>query len=978
MKSSVFGKFKLAPFERGSRTKPAAQSSASGISELLRKAAASDGSAFRVTDATLTEKVDVVEAAVPGGNIARKDVAPRDGRHYTIGSPVAQGGMGTILHARDLNLRRTVAMKVILPDKHDHEQYHLRFLQEAQLTAQLEHPNIVPVHELGADEQGKPFYTMKFVQGITLREVLEKIKAGDSEAIAVFSLAHLLTIFQKVCDAGAFAHSRGVVHRDLKPENIMLGEYGEVLVMDWGLAKVVNSANVQHPTPTSSGDPVAAVYDRREENQESGTADGGHRPPLQSPELTVVGQILGTPNFMSPEQAEGKVDEIDARTDIFALGGILYNILTLHPPVSGKSVQEIVQKIRTGDIRPPASFNAKSGSGILPDGSAKRDRLEACPGLSHCPGGRIPQSLSAVCMKALALRPEDRYQTVPELQRDIEAYQGGFATVAEQAGTFKLLWLLIKRHKALFLVSHTALLVLVVAGIAFTVRIAASERRARTTLVELQATAPEFHAQALALTTEGKFEEALKKISYALQLRPDLPEYHVLQGNLYQSLVRLTEAGAAYERAVQLDPAQAVASENLELCEKLLASHPDPTKLSVSALTELYRAMRHQERFVEARAILPRLGREVVADAAGGILRNTGVKAGVQVDAVGLLSIDLSNTAIADLSPLQGLPIKELKLNKTRVRDLEPLRGMPLRLLWIHATDISDLTPLKGMPLAELYLGGEVRDLGPLQGMRLQKLVLNGGRRQVNDLTPLRGMPLTWLEIRNSPITDLSPLRGMPLRTLSLWQVPQVTDLSPLAGMQLTSLVVEQSRVRDISPLKGMHLTDLGLIGAPLSDLTPLEGMRLNWLVLHGTQVADLRPLQGNNFEGGLDLGNTQVTDLSPLSGAVLEALSLYNTPVRDLSPLKSVRRLKYLILEGCQNVTDLTPLAGCSELRCLILSADSRDIEFLRQLPNLERLGYTKPHNAADDLRWAWNEVSPPAKFWKDYDAKKQREDRR
>jgi serine/threonine protein kinase len=232
MKSEFLSKIWQAFRESQTLVEPASSTGESGISSLLRKAAASGGSAFEV-EKTAIEKADIVgvESAVPSRE-SPVTGSPGDRRRYTIGNTVAHGGMGTILHARDLNLRRTVAMKVILPGKEDSEQYTLRFMQEAQLTAQLEHPNIVPVHELGTSEQGKPFYTMKFVQGTTLHDLLEKIKAGDPETMAVFSLAHLLTIFQKVCDAVAFTHSRGVIHRDLKPENIMIGEYGEVLVMD--------------------------------------------------------------------------------------------------------------------------------------------------------------------------------------------------------------------------------------------------------------------------------------------------------------------------------------------------------------------------------------------------------------------------------------------------------------------------------------------------------------------------------------------------------------------------------------------------------------------------------------------------------------------------------------------------------------------------------------------------------------------------
>jgi len=233
-------------------------------------------------------------------------------RRYEIGSLIKRGGMGGILDAREATIRRTVAMKVMLDDNAQGPEVR-RFIQEAQITGQLEHPNIVPVHELGVNERGQIYYTMKFVDGVTLRDILVAIEAGDAEMTTLYPLAALLTIFQKVCDAVAFAHSRGVVHRDLKPDNLMIGRYGEVLVMDWGLAKLVARATGSETSTVL----VAAVRDDS----------------LVDDWRTLDGQIMGTPCYMAPEQAEGRIDEIDAAADIYALGSILYHLLVLESPV---------------------------------------------------------------------------------------------------------------------------------------------------------------------------------------------------------------------------------------------------------------------------------------------------------------------------------------------------------------------------------------------------------------------------------------------------------------------------------------------------------------------------------------------------------------------------------------------------------------------------------------------------------------------
>ena len=200
---------------------------------------------LRAGDATValrrvssTASPDVDTGASDGGAQTLLPEEVRKRRH-TIGDVVATGGMGAIIRARDQAIRRSVAMKVML--KNGNPPDVARFVEEAQITGQLEHPNIVPVHELGVDEQNQFFYTMKFVRGITLQKVLDSSFRPAEAAAKKYPLAALLTIFQKVCDGIAFAHDKGVVHRDLKPENVMLGGFGEVLVMDWGIAKSLGS-----------------------------------------------------------------------------------------------------------------------------------------------------------------------------------------------------------------------------------------------------------------------------------------------------------------------------------------------------------------------------------------------------------------------------------------------------------------------------------------------------------------------------------------------------------------------------------------------------------------------------------------------------------------------------------------------------------------------------------------------------------------
>ena len=241
-----------------------------------------------------------------------------EGPRYVRGSMVAYGGMGAIHEARQSAMGRKVAMKVML---HSWNAASVkRFLDEARITGMLEHPNIVPVHEMGVDDEDQFFYTMKFVRGATLAEVIAGISVGNGESVKKFPLAALLTIFQKVCDAVAFAHSRGVFHRDLKPENIMIGDFGEVLVMDWGLAKESGFVSLDAVPDGAASLPAP----------ETATASGS------ASLRTMEGMVLGTPTYMSPEQARGETSAVDHRSDIYSLGAILHEILYLQPPVRGK------------------------------------------------------------------------------------------------------------------------------------------------------------------------------------------------------------------------------------------------------------------------------------------------------------------------------------------------------------------------------------------------------------------------------------------------------------------------------------------------------------------------------------------------------------------------------------------------------------------------------------------------------------------
>jgi WD40 repeat protein/serine/threonine protein kinase len=403
-------------------------------------------------DVSLTPEVAAVRRLLPE-EVLR-------GHKYDIGRQIAQGGMGAILTAREAAIRREIAMKVMLGSGDEADL--MRFVEEAQITGQLEHPNIVPVHELGVDENDRLFYTMKMVKGITLKMVLDLLAAGTPETIAKYPLAALLTIFQKVCDAVAFAHSKGVIHRDLKPENLMLGGYGEVLVMDWGLAKVV-ARPASAPAPGAPAKSV--VLSVRHERGASGS--------------TLDGTIMGTPHYMAPEQARGEVETLDARADIYALGAILYHILALRPSVAGREAMEVVRKVGRGEIEPLEKLTQRrKGAKAQETDVTGKSAAPSRPDVSHLPSGQIPDSLAAVVRKAMALHKEERYASVPELQAEIAAYQAGFATSAENASLWKHAVLLVKRHKGVFTTAFAAWALITALAVWFVINLNLERRRA--------------------------------------------------------------------------------------------------------------------------------------------------------------------------------------------------------------------------------------------------------------------------------------------------------------------------------------------------------------------------------------------------------------------------------------------------------------------------------------------------------------------
>jgi serine/threonine-protein kinase len=375
----------------------------------------------------------------------------------------AEGGLGEVQVAFDEELHREVALKRMQRQYAQDAASRRRFLREAEITGRLEHPGVVPVHGLMQDSDGQPCYAMRFIQGETLKQAIQRFHAAESVARdpgeRSLALRQLLSRFLAVCNTVAYAHSRGILHRDLKPSNIMLGKYGETLVVDWGLAK---------PFPR---DAATLQVDEETFQPASGVGATG----------TQVGQVVGTPAYMSPEQTAGRWDVVSPASDIYSLGATLYVLLTSQTPFPQAAGEDIFHKIQRGACRPPRQVNP-----------------------------RTPPALDAICRKAMALRPEDRYPTPLALAAEVEHWLADEPVAAYREPWADRLRRWGRRHRPV-MASAVALLVTAVLALAIGIYVVNGEKQRTDKALVAESQAKRRTRQALDAMSSQVIEKLLSK-----------------------------------------------------------------------------------------------------------------------------------------------------------------------------------------------------------------------------------------------------------------------------------------------------------------------------------------------------------------------------------------------------------------------------------------------------------------------------------
>ncbi|MBD3419659.1 MAG: protein kinase [Chitinivibrionales bacterium] len=931
-----------------------------------------------------TTRVPLLQSDSTGAESAKK---------YRNATRIAQGGMSEIFEARDVNLGRKIAMKLLASEETD--QKRRRFINEARITGQLEHPNIIPVHELGINQQGKLYFTMKLVKGQSLKDVLEDMRTHFPQSQSKYTLGKLLVAFVGVCNAISFAHARGVVHRDLKPANIMLGEFGEILVADWGLALVREEG-------TSDADSVISILDYHAENKERVSSK----------------IVVGTPGYMAPEQVLSGTTHIDERADIYALGAILYEILTLNYPVHANSYHEFIENVVRGKITPV-------------DVSAPPDR-------------HVPQDLAAIALKALQRNPDDRYASVRDMRRDIERFLSGHAVSVAKTTLLKRIGKVINRNgkAAVFLLLGgiaTAGIVSYFGWNSYQHRQAA--RNAQKAEEKAEAVSQAFirkehteQARRWITVFEDNFSDPgisqrwdvlygtfrLNKAGRREYVQEKAnPGAHngmaYLSGGTPQALI--CKQPIVGDIAIEFDCRIEGRFINDISCFMSSLALPQAKKIPYNGYLLQYGAFENTQIVLQKNGQI--LWKKYAAPLEAG--KTYHVRAEKADDHLKLIINDVEIYNVYDESPLYGADrtavgivnwgseiyldnvviqklaapnkadlldlaerylrrgnfsaaklmyedilvgslsperLSKATLGKQRAHFLSTVQQkIPHYLAKIQkhipaariALDMAEnglavninnagnhpasLAPLRDIPVSELTLRGFSGLTSiDLMGTSNLKVLKAASCTSLKSIAGLAGNPLEFVNLsycRN--LSDITPLRNAPLNRVELSHT-KITSLTPLQNAPLNYLNLNFcSQLADISVLRNKQISTMLLAGTAITTLAPLGRAQLNELSITRTSLKDISALQGQPISN-LYFSRTGVGSLSALKGCPLQLLEADYSSIASLSGI-SAAPLKKVSMERCP-ITSLKPLAGAPLRELNVSYTEVTSLEPLKGMP--------------------------------------------
>ena len=644
-----------------------------------------------------------------------------EGRRYVQPRIHGEGGMKMIISYSDRLTRRQVAIAKMKENKLTRDSLKL-FLHEARILARLDHPNIVPLYDIGLDTSGEPYFTMKLLSGEGLEDILVRLAKGDEKYLKKYTLNNLLEIFLKVSEAVAFAHSRNVVHRDLKPANIQVSDYGEVLLCDWGLAKDIN-------LPAQSTEEINLTEILSQQ--------------------TMCGVIKGTPGYMAPEQLEIESGEITEKTDIYSLGCILYAILTHTKPIESDSLEMLKKKTIEGQVIPASQRSTK----------------------------HIPKALEAVVTKAMSVNPKERYQDVQSLITEVRAYLDGFATKAQNAHFSTQLLLLIKRNKAACV--YLILFFLIVSGLVtyFMVKLKEREQTAVRAFIEAEKqkedrirlsriAAPEFLLKATNDLKYFDFDSALKYSKLCTSLDETLTKGWILYGRMELGHMNFFDAALAFSKVKD----QKRFNQLYELCveyEKMETTNVQELVIKLKRMGENYvvpivmgtynKTNSTEEKILTIRTIYDNFHEHIRAP-----------KPILNAECTKLSFTEGNKWTLKDLNYFYNFPLEDIDISKSQITDIRALRSMPVKKLNLEKTQITSVFYLQNLKLEELNIANtKITDIRVLAEMPLKVLNINNCRiKNLNVLSEFESLETLYLsesQYKKIGIVDLLKQRNVAI-----------------------------------------------------------------------------------------------------------------------------------------------------------------------------------------------------------------------